>query len=122
MLRSASLPLSPTHDYNATILATESGVYFMATALAPARRKKRRTRAAENGRRPTWELLRYLPHQGDWTEDEYLALEGRLGDHIRVELSDGNLEVPAAIEPHQLLMLYFVRCLDAFAQKHAPGL
>jgi Uma2 family endonuclease len=94
----------------------------MASALAPARRKKPGTRASSNGCRPTWELLRYLPHQGEWTEDEYLALEDRFGDQIRVELSEGTLEVlPVPTEPHQLLILYFVRCLDAFAQAHAPG-
>lgn len=94
----------------------------MASALAPANRKKPGTRPSSNGRRPTWELLRYLPHQGEWTEDEYLALEERFGNNIRVELSDGYLEVlPVPTEPHQLLILFFVRCLDAFAQAHAPG-
>ena len=94
----------------------------MVPVLAPARRRKRDARKSNTGRRPTWELVRYLPQQGDWTEDEYLDLEDRFGDHIRVELSDGRLEVlPVPTQPHQLLILFLVSRLDAFARQHAPG-
>jgi len=53
---------------------------------------------------PTWEVAYLFPAQGDWTEEEYLALDtNRL-----VELSDGRLEVlrtPTVL--HQLI----VQCL-----------
>src|SRR5262245_2658946 len=94
----------------------------MATAPAPARRKKRRSSVLEDGRQPTWDLVRYLPHQGEWTEDEYLELEGVFGNHIRAELVDGRLEVlPVPTDPHQLIMVYLWKCLDLFIAVHAPG-
>ena len=34
-------------------------------------------------RRPTWEIVQYFPEQGCWTENVYLGLESKLGDHIR---------------------------------------
>jgi Uma2 family endonuclease len=92
----------------------------MAMAFAPD--KTRRAAASINGRRPTWELARFFPQQGDWTEDDYLELEGRCGDHIRVELSDGRLEVlPASTESHHLIMAYLWKRLDLFISVHAPG-
>jgi Uma2 family endonuclease len=95
----------------------------MATALAGAKRNPRRARATNSSRQPTWELLRYLPHQGEWTESEYLELESRFGDHIRVELTDGRLEVlPVPTQPHQVIMLFLWKCLEHFASLHAPGL
>lgn len=94
----------------------------MPTTHAPARRKKRLPGALVNGREPTWDIVRYLPHQGEWTEQEYLALEGVFGDHIRAELVDGRLEVlPVPTEPHQFLILFLVGCLNSFARQHAPG-
>ncbi|MCI0681382.1 MAG: Uma2 family endonuclease [Gemmataceae bacterium] len=66
--------------------------------------------------------MRYLPHQGEWTEGEYLALEGVFGDHIRAEFVDGRLEVlPVPTDPHQLIMVYLWKCLDTFIALHAPG-
>ena len=52
---------------------------------------------------PTWEVARLFPAQGDWSEEDYLALNG----NRLVELSDGILEVlPMPTTSHQLLVLY----------------
>ncbi len=76
-----------------------------------------------NGARPTWEIAYLVPPQGSWTEDDYLALEDHYGTHIRVELADGCLEVlPMPTQLHQLIIAFFWKCLDRFAEAHAPGL
>lgn len=62
---------------------------------------------------PSWEVAKLFPRQGDWTEDDYLALDtNRL-----VELSDGNIEVlEMASELHQLIVSFIVAALNAFVQ------
>jgi Uma2 family endonuclease len=94
-------------------------------AHAPALSKKAATERAQgalNGAELTWEIARFFPAQGQWTEEEYLALEDHYGSHIRVELSNGRLEVlPVPTEPHQLLILFLMTSLRAFTQEHAPG-
>jgi Uma2 family endonuclease len=75
------------------------------------------------GGRPTWEVALLFPPQGSWTEEEYLNLEERYGDTIRVELSNGNLEVlPVPTQTHQLIVLFLVQSLTAFTTNHAPGM
>jgi Uma2 family endonuclease len=75
-----------------------------------------------SGRRPTWELARFFPVQGEWTADEYLALESVTGDNIRAELSNGRLEVlPMPTHTHQRIILLLLSLLEAFCKKHAPG-
>lgn len=81
-----------------------------------------RSRRAENGNELTWEIARFFPAQGQWTEDEYLSLEDHYGAHIRVELSEGRLEfLPVPTEPHQLIIQFLMNYLQAFAREHAPG-
>jgi Uma2 family endonuclease len=66
--------------------------------------------------RPTWEIAMFFPSQGTWTEKDYLDLERVFGDHIRVELVDGCLEVlPVPTELHQDLIKYLMNMVDAFA-------
>jgi Uma2 family endonuclease len=49
---------------------------------------------------PAWELAYFFPTQGDWSEEDYLALS----QQHRVELVDGCIEVlPMATIFHQLL-------------------
>src|SRR4051812_41893077 len=60
---------------------------------------------------PTWDVAYLFPPQGQWTEDEYFALET---NHL-VELSNGRLDV--LIMPttwHQLLILFLYKRLDTF--------
>jgi Uma2 family endonuclease len=60
---------------------------------------------------PTWEVAHLFPAQGDWTEEEYLALDT---NHL-VELSNGVLEVlPMPTTSHQLVVGFLYRLLLDF--------
>ena len=64
------------------------------------------------GPEPTWEVAYLFPAQGDWSEEEYLALRG----NRLVELSVGVVEVlPVPTTSHQLLVAYLYGALLAFA-------
>jgi Uma2 family endonuclease len=67
---------------------------------------------------PTYAIAELFPMQGDWTEEEYLALDtNRL-----VELSDGKvemLEMPTIF--HQIIVVRLIRMLDAFIVAHGLG-
>lgn len=67
---------------------------------------------------PTWEVAYLFPFQGDWTEEEYLALQtNRL-----VELSHGVLEVlPMPTTSHQFLVAYLYGLLLAFVNSRDLG-
>jgi Uma2 family endonuclease len=84
---------------------------------------KRKTRDKHQASRPTWEIARLFPAQGDWTEEEFLKLEGLCGDPIRVELNHGCLEVlPVPTLTHQLIVAYFYEFLKAFTVADMAGL
>ncbi len=70
------------------------------------------------GNEPAWEVALLFPPQGEWSEDEYLALDtNRL-----VELSDGRLEVlPMPALWHQFIVRYLFQLLDGFVVAHASG-
>ena len=52
---------------------------------------------------PVWELASLFPHQGEWTEEAYLAVACQPG----IELADGVLEfLPVPTEFHQILVAY----------------
>ncbi len=59
-----------------------------------------------------------FPAQGQWTEEEYLAL-----DTIhRVELADGCIEVhPAPTVAHQLIVAFLYRWLDDYVRRCKVG-
>ncbi len=68
---------------------------------------------------PTWEIAQLFPHQGDWTESEYLALDT---NHL-IELADGCLEfLPMPSPLHQLLMLFVLDELRRFVAKQKLGM
>jgi Uma2 family endonuclease len=67
---------------------------------------------------PTWEVAYLFPAQGDWSEEEYLALPG----NRLLEFSDGVLEVlPVPTTSHQLLVAYLYGVLLGFATAHDLG-
>ena len=67
---------------------------------------------------PVWDIAHLFPHQGAWSEEEYLTLET---NHL-VEFSHGHLEVlPMPTETHQLIVLYLYRTLLAFVESRALG-
>jgi len=72
--------------------------------------------------RPTWEIAMFFPSQGTWTEKDYLDLERIFGDHIRVELVDGRLEMlPVPTEEHQDSILFLLDSLRAFVRPRRLG-
>lgn len=68
---------------------------------------------------PAWDIARLFPHQGHWTEEDYLALN----TSQLVELVDGCVEVlPMPTIFHQLIVKYLHRALDDFVTPLALGL
>lgn len=68
---------------------------------------------------PTWEVARFFPRQGEWTETQYLALE--TGNH-RVELNHGVLEfLPMPTIVHQLLSQFLFLALQGHVSKNDLG-
>ncbi len=62
---------------------------------------------------PTWEMARFYPAQGDWTEEDYLALKTRQ----LIEFTDGCLEfLPLPYRTHQILVKWLFKRLDAFVE------
>lgn len=63
---------------------------------------------------PTWDIAYLFPRQGQWSEDEYLALDtNRL-----IEFSHGILEVLSMpTQSHQLIVLYLYQLLSLFTKK-----
>jgi Uma2 family endonuclease len=66
----------------------------------------------------TWAVAQLFPLQGQWTEEDYLALHT---NHL-VELSDGVLEVlPMPTESHQSIVAYLYGALLAFVAPRRLG-
>jgi Uma2 family endonuclease len=67
---------------------------------------------------PVWEIATLFPEQGDWSEEEYLALDtNRL-----IEFTDGRLEfLPMPTGYHQLIVKLLVARLDEFIAKRSRG-
>lgn len=67
---------------------------------------------------PTWEVTRFFPAQGMWTEADYLALDAT----CLAELNDGVLELPEMPDRlHQWLQKTLLRWLDDFVTRHRLG-
>lgn len=67
---------------------------------------------------PTWEVAYFFPHQGSWTENEYLSLD----TNWIVEFTDGCVEVlPMPTVAHQRIKRYAVRQLDDYAAQTGVG-
>jgi Uma2 family endonuclease len=67
---------------------------------------------------PAWEVALLFPPQGDWSEEEYLALD----TNQLVELSDGCLEVlPMPLPFHQLIVKFLHHLLESYVATHAQG-
>lgn len=72
----------------------------------------------ERTEEPTWDIAKLFPNQGEWDEDDYLALDT---NHL-VEFTNGYIEVlPMPTIPHQRLVFFFHRMLWAFVIEHQLG-
>lgn len=82
----------------------------MSTAAAFPKRSAASTAVPRSHRgTPAWEIARYFPEQGAWSESEYLGLV-----HYRqIEYVDGCLEfLPMPTKTHQRLLQFLFRRLD----------
>jgi Uma2 family endonuclease len=76
-----------------------------------------------NGGELAWEIAHVFPPRGRWTENDFLALEPKLGNHLWLELVQGRIEVlPMPTELHQVILMFFLKALEAFTPANAPGL
>src|SRR6266851_110315 len=67
---------------------------------------------------PAWEVALLFPPQGEWSEEEYLALD----TNQLVELSDGCIEVlPMATIFHQLIATFLYEILQKYVADHSNG-
>ena len=67
---------------------------------------------------PTWEIAHLFPLQGEWSVEEYLALES----NRLIEFADGKIEVlPMPTPKHQSLVFYLQLMLWNFVQQRKLG-
>ena len=67
---------------------------------------------------PTWDVARLFPNQGQWSEEEYLALD----TNNLVEFSHGQLEIlPMPTEHHQDIVFFLAKLLDIFVNLRRLG-
>jgi Uma2 family endonuclease len=71
---------------------------------------------------PTWEIAQLYPHQGGWSEEDYFEFCDAREPHPILELAAGRLEIlPMPTEPHQFIMQFFFKWLEAFVTDHSLG-
>lgn len=86
---------------------------YSAQRLTPAKKK--------GPGQPAWELALLYPPQGQWTEEDYLALEEN-SENRMVELDDGFLEVlPMPDLFHQRIVGFLYRVLHPFVKSRELG-
>lgn len=67
---------------------------------------------------PVWDLARLFPHQGAWTEEDYLTLET---NHL-IEYSHGQIEVlPMPTILHQRIVAYLYEQLLIYVRRTLAG-
>jgi Uma2 family endonuclease len=93
----------------------KKGSRAMATDLKRVKPDRPRRRGEPE---PTWEIARLFPPQGEWSEEEFFALES---NHL-IEYSDGFLEVlPMPKIFHQLILQFLYKQLDSFVAANKLG-
>jgi Uma2 family endonuclease len=77
-------------------------------------------RTARRGE-PVWDIARFYPLQGDWTEEDYLQFEHSSGNQL-VELVDGFIEVLPLPDPYlQRIVRYVSHQMQNHVAAHAEG-
>lgn len=67
---------------------------------------------------PTWEIARLFPTQGDWTVEDYLALD----TNQLIEFTNGHLEFLSMPTPrHQRIVVFLYRIVWAFITERQLG-
>lgn len=87
----------------------------MATDLKKSKRKAFRPSSEPE---LTWEIARLFPTQGEWSEEEYFALD----NNHRVEYSDGFLEfLPVPTIFHQLILQFLYAAVSSVVKASELG-
>lgn len=83
--------------------------------MASVLERSKKPKASENGKRePVWDIALIYPMQGDWTEEDYLALERDFGNRM-IELAYGKVEVlPVPSLKHQRIVKWMLNKVDDF--------
>jgi Uma2 family endonuclease len=83
------------------------------------KKKRRKPNGETIEPEPAWDVARLFPPQGQWSEEDYFALDtNRL-----VEFSDGFIEVlPMPTMAHQMILLFLLDSIKAFAAMSTPKL
>ena len=69
---------------------------------------------------PTWEVAQYFPIQGNWTVEEYLALD--LSGGKLIEFNHGVLEFPPMpTAKHQRILKFLLRILESVLEERGVG-
>lgn len=77
-----------------------------------------RTKTTNGVGEPVWELAYLFPYQGDWSEEEYLALKT---NHL-IEFTDGRLEIlPMPTLLHQIIVAFLYNALKEFIEPQGLG-
>src|SRR5207253_9715751 len=98
----------------------EIGIWGTKTMPLSADRTTRSPKKSTRGN-PPWEIALLYPVQGEWTEEEFLALENN-SENRMMELVDGVIEVlPMPDLYHQGLVQYLFRRVDDFARMTKKG-
>jgi Uma2 family endonuclease len=90
------------------------------SALEPSVEHPLQNRSRPVSRRgdPTWELALAFPHQGEWSEEEYLALDR----NWLIEFSDGVLEfLPVPTYFHQAIVDFLHSRFKSFVEQRGLG-
>jgi Uma2 family endonuclease len=70
---------------------------------------------------PAWEVAHVFPLQGQWSENDYLALEEMIGNQM-IELDNGFLDVLSLPDlHHQDIVAFLLIRLDEFVEGHYDG-
>jgi Uma2 family endonuclease len=69
---------------------------------------------------PAWDIARLFPVQGDWSEEDYLALA--LSENVLIEFTDGGVDVlPMPTIEHQLIPKFLLKSLESFVEPQNLG-
>jgi Uma2 family endonuclease len=90
--------------------------------MASALERQSKPRAEKNGvAQPVWDIARFYPLQGSWTEADYFSLESNSGNWL-IELNNGCLEFPPMPDPfHQDIVDFLFTAFKAYLKDRQFG-
>jgi Uma2 family endonuclease len=69
---------------------------------------------------PAWDMARFYPVQGAWSESDYLSVA--LNENWLIEFTDGCVEIlPMPTIEHQLILKFLLKSLESFVEPRNLG-